>query len=554
MTRPASFTRPLILAACGVVAACAGTIVDPDGDGAGNGTNPGGGAGGGGNGMTAEALCKDDSVPAVGPAPLRRLTRLEYDNTVRDLVGDTTGLAAAFSEDEAVGGYDANSIAAVSKLQLEDYLDAAEKIAKTAVDTKLTQVVACDITTDACAQSFVADFGRRAFRRALSSEEKTDYFDLYKSSKAQWSAKVGIELVMRAMLASPNFTYLVESTVPGSGSVARVDAYTVASRLSYFLWASMPDDDLLDAAESGALDTPTGVEAEARRLLKDPRAAATIASFHDQWLGIAHLEEAAKDTKVFPEWNDQLADSMREETRRFTTAVVLSGDAKLSTLLTSNESYIDGSLAALYGVSAPTKAWDKVTLPADERVGVLTHASMMAAHSGASETSWVHRGKVIRERFLCDPVGSPPPGVESNEAKDLARLEDPACSGCHQKMDPIGFGFDAYSPTGSYRLVDEHGKAVTTAGNVADTEAGSDIAGQFDGAVELAHKLAASEDVGRCVAVQWFRYATRRVESDQDACSVAALQKKFAESNYDVRELLVAIATTDSFRYRAVEK
>lgn len=534
-------TSTWFMSIAGLLAACTGAIVDPD-------------RGDPGDGTGSEPLaCADSSGPSAGRAPLRRLTRLEYDNTVRDLLGDDSAPAQAFVPDEAVAGFDANSVATVSKQQTEDYLDAAAKLAETAVGSGL---VGCDIASDACARSFVSSFGRRAFRRPLSSDEQNDFFELYAASRAAWGAQKAIALVIEAFLSAPSFLYLVETTVPDAGGVqvARVDAHTLATRLSYFFWSTMPDDALLAAADAGELETLEQIDAQARRLLADPRAEATVASFHAQWLGVANLSEATKDPSLFPEYDAALAASMQEETRRFTAHVVLEGDARLSTLLTSNRSFVDAPLAKLYGAQPPASPFAETELDPEQRAGLLTHASVMTAHSGASDTSWVHRGKLVRERFLCDTLGTPPPGAEGTDPKNAGRLTDPQCKGCHLKMDPIGFGFDALSPIGAHRTVDEHGQPVSTAGEIVALDRDVDVAGEFDGAVELAHRLAASEDVGRCVAVQWFRYATRRQETDQDACSVAVVQDEFAASGHDVRELLIAIAKTDAFRHRAVKK
>jgi hypothetical protein len=536
---------------CGTIAACAGTIVDPDDDGTTGGSAPGQPNGVPGPGVAEQ--CVDPDVPNVGVAPLRRLTRLEYDNTVRDLLGDTTAPAADFAPDEAVGGYDANAIAAVSKLQIEDYLDAAETLAKTFVASKLAGAVSCDIALSSCVRPFIESFGLRAFRRPLTQEESDIYTAVYESGRTQWGAQSGVELAIRGFLSSPNFLYHVENVQPSAdGKVARVDMHTLASRLSYFLWSSMPDDELLSVAESGGLETPEGVEVQARRMLADPKAADTIASFHEQWLGIQAIEEVAKDTELFPEWTPALATSMREETRRFVSHVVLDGDARLSTLLTATYSFVNPALAKIYGVPAPTSGFVQADLDPHERAGLLTHPSLLTALSGASETSWVHRGKFVREQLLCDILSPPPPGVEATDPKDPGRLENPECMGCHLKMDPIGIGFDAYGPIGTHRLTDEQGKAVSTAGEVIDETGKIDAAGKFDGAVELARRLADSDHVARCVATQWFRFAARRIETTADACTLATVQETFITSGNDVRELMIALTKTPAFRYRAV--
>jgi hypothetical protein len=520
-----------LLVVTGLLAACTGTITDPPGvETDGPGSSP--------------LSC--DGAAKVGASPLRRLTRLEYDNTVRDLLGDESRPAQAFVSDEAVAGFDANSVAAVSKQETEDFLDAAAVLAKTAVANGF---VTCDPTQDSCGASVIESFGRRAFRRPLSSDEKSDFSALYASAKQEWGATIAIELVIRTILSSPSFLYLVENSAAGTGTLA-VDANTLATRLSYFLWGSMPDDELFAAADAGKLGTLDDIDAQARRMLADPRAKGAVESFHVQWLGITGLEEATKDPELFPSYDADLAASMEAETRRFAASVVLEGDARLATLLTADHSFVDGALAALYGVPAPSQPFQKTQLDPQERAGVLTHASVMAAHSGASQTSWVHRGKLVRERFLCDTIPPPPPGVESTDPKNLGRLENPSCKGCHLKMDPIGFGFDAYSPIGGFRTVDETGKPVEQKGAIH----GDGESSEFEGAVELAHQLAAREDVGRCVAVQWFRYATRRQETDADACSIAFAQKQFAESGGDIRELMIAITKTDAFRHRAVSQ
>jgi hypothetical protein len=430
------------------------------------------------------------------------------------------------------------------------FLYAGETWANAAIADGL---VGCDVADDACVEPFIADFGKRAFRRPLSQEETDVYAGLYQTGKTQWGAEMGVELVLRGLLAAPSFLYHVEAHQPGaSGKVAPVDAYTLASRLSYFLWASMPDDELFAAAESGGLDTPEGVEEQARRMLADPKAADTVASFHEQWMGIRGVEEAAKDPALFPEWNANLASSMREETRRFVTHVVLEGDAKLDTLLTASFSFVNPALADIYGVSGPASGFAKVDLNPNQRAGLLTQASLMASRSGASETSWVHRGKFVREQLLCDVLPAPPPGVEATDPKDAGRLENPECMGCHRKMDPIGFGFDALSAIGQHRTTDEHGKPVSTKGEIIDDAGELDVSGEFDGAVELAHKLAESKHVASCVAVQWFRFAARRIETKADACTIATVSETFASSGNDVRELMVALAKAPAFRYRAV--
>jgi hypothetical protein len=308
----------------------------------------------------------------------------------------------------------------------------------------------------------------------------------------------------------------------------------------------MPDDELLAAAAAGDLDTVEGIEAEARRMLADERAKSSIASFHAQWLQLSELDDLTKDAAAFPEWSPELAASMRAETLAFVEEVVFGEDPRLQTLLSASFSFIDGDLAALYGVPSPSSSsgeLTKVELDPQERAGILTQASFLAGHAHAADPSWVHRGKFVRERLLCQTLPPPPPDVDMSTLQDPDRLENPECAGCHVLMDPIGYGFDGYDAIGK-----QVGSQV--GGEIIDDGGDLDVGGAFADPVDLAHKLATSADVRDCLAKQWVRYAVRRNETGEDACSVAAVQGEFASAEQHLQELLVSIAKAEVFRYR----
>jgi hypothetical protein len=492
------------------------------------------------------AQCADAPLD-VGESPMRRLTRIEYDNTVRDLLGDTTGPARDFAADEKAGGFDANSNAAVSEGQIEQYVDAAEQLAITAVANKLDTWITCDKTKTTCVEPFIAAFGKSAFRQPLDAETLQSFVDLYEAARASWNATMGIQLVIQSMLISPQFLYHVELALPAAGEAAVVPlgAYELASRLSYFLWQSMPDDELLAAAAAGDLDTTEGIEAEARRMLADDRAKSSIASFHAQWLQLSELDDLTKDAAAFPEWSPELAASMRAETLAFVEEVVFGDDPRLQTLLSASFSFIDSDLAALYGVPSPSSSGEltKVELDPQERAGILTQASFLTGHAHAADPSWVHRGKFVRERLLCQTLPPPPPDVDMSTLQDPDRLENPECAGCHVLMDPIGYGFDGYDAIGKHVGGQVGGEIVDDGGDL-------DVGGTFADPVDLAHKLASSADVRDCLAKQWVRYAVRRNETSEDACSVAAVQGEFASAEQHLQELLVSVAKADVFRYR----
>ena len=470
-----------------------------------------------------------------------RLTRAEYNNTVRDLLGDTTRPADAFPPDETVMGFAANADTAVAELDVEYYVDAAEALAETHV-ADVGDWLSCDPGETTCVQPWLEGFGRRAFRRPLTAEEGELLLDIYEDGRAQWGAAAGLELAIATVLASPQFLYHVELGTGEGEAAVPLRPYEMASRLAYFVWGTMPDDDLLDAAEDDALATPEEIDQQARRMMDDPRFADAITSFHEQWLEIAVLDNLGKDPTEFPQWSAELADAAQLETMTFVDEVIRNGDATLQTLLTAPFTYVDADLAALYGVPAPSEPFERIDLDPSERAGLLTQVGFLAAKSHELDNSWVYRGRFVRSRLLCEDLPPPPPDIDFSEGNNADRLEDPMCRGCHVLMDPIGMGMDDYDPIGRYADFGATGEIQ-----------GSDIEGEFEGAVELAERLVDSAQVRDCVAETWSVFANRREPGVEDQCSVSITKDAFAESGGDIRELIIAIATSDAFRYRSSE-
>jgi hypothetical protein len=418
-------------------------------------------------------------------------------------------------------------------------------------------VLGCDpaVASD-CLGGWVDAVGRRAYRRPLAAEERARYDGLIALGEDD---PTRAKLVVQAMLQSPNFLYQLELELsdPVDGAIA-LAPNELAARLSFFLWSSVPDVELLDAAAAGALSDGAGLRAQAERMLADPRARSAIESFHVQWLAVDKLEVSLKDPAVYPLFDEDVRAAMIAETRRFASNVVFDGDAKLETLLTSSETWIDAPLFELYGLPAPVDhdPSEPVQLDATQRAGLLTQAGFLASHAHANESGPVQRGVVVLSNMLCSPPPPPPPGINvippdpdpDATPRELFEIHtaDPTCSGCHNLIDGIGLGFEGYDGIGMYREV-ENGLPVDQSGEVI----GTDVAGEFDGVVELANKLAQSEQVRECVATQWFRFALGRFEEAEDVCTLDELHATFAESDYDVRELLLALVQTDAFRYRA---
>lgn len=537
---PRGLSLVLVAAAA---AGCVGEIGRPD---------PTGNGGGGGTGSVQQPSC------GVGPAPLRRLTNVEYDNTVRDLLGDTSKPASSFPPDENLSGFAAG--AAVSPLLAELYMTAGESLAKQAV-ADLSKLLPCDpaaIGEAECAQAFIVDFGKRAFRRPLTADEVQQYRALYDGERKLEPFAASLELVIASLLQSPEFLYRPEvgGTAAGAKRVA-LTPHQLASRLSYFLWQTLPDAELFARADDGSLLEPETLAAEARRMLGDPRAKDGVRSFFRQWLHLGELPAAGKSTSLYPSWNAKLASAMSQETQRFVEEVFWAGDGRLSTLLTADWTMGNAELASLYGAQAPSgTGFVKLTLNPSQRAGLLTQAGLLSVLAGAEDSSPILRGIFVREGLLCQPLPSPPEGLDimppdpdpnlTTRQRFAQHTADPACRDCHELIDPVGFGFEHYDAIGKYRA-SENGLPVDASGELTET---LDANGKFDGVPELAKRLSQSAEVHACMTKQWFRFALGRAETDADACSLEHATKTFTEADGDLRELIVALVQTEAFRVR----
>jgi hypothetical protein len=522
----------------------------------------GGGTASGAGGSNVAIL-----APSQPKAPLRRLSRAQYNNTIRDLLGDTSRPADAFLLEEVPGAY-AGSVALTqaAPAAVEQYRTAAETLAGTAVKN-LTKLVTCQPGTttsseETCAQTFISTFGARAFRRPLAADESAGLLAVFRSVRAVGDFTLGIQGVVAAMLQSPNFLYRVErppaSAAPGT--VVALGPYDLASRLSYFLLDTMPDEALFTAASAGRLSTPADLEREARRLLQDPRARDAAAEFFRQWLLLSKLDAQTKDAKLYPEYNDTLRAAMRDETLRFATSTLFDGDGRFETLLTSTRATVNAALAKIYGVAAPAgTGFGPVDLDPRQRSGLLTHASILALTANDDTTSPVRRGKFVLDQLLCQSPPAPPPNVDTTfpaavpgqtvRERFATHTTNAACASCHAYIDPIGFGFENYDPIGRYRTTDG-GKAVDTSGQIKGTR---DINGPFNGAVELGRKLVASPQARECMAKQWFAFSQGRPDEAGDAASMREIVDGFERSGANVRELVVALIKSEAFRTRLVE-
>ncbi|WP_244923753.1 DUF1592 domain-containing protein [Enhygromyxa salina] len=512
------------------------------------------------------------SPPEPGPTPIRRLTRVEYNNTVYQLFGDNSQPANAFPPDEEAGGFDNQAdVLVVSPLLAEHYLVAAETLAATHTPTLVQELVNCQglpVDQASCgsdANEFIRSFGKRVFRRPLTDEEVQTYVSLFTEGaaldQAPFSATMGIQLVVQALLQSSNFIYRVEFGMaePVDGDVVALTHYEIASRLSYLLWNSMPDAILFDAADAGQLGDPAEIEAQARRMLATPRAREAVRNFHRQWLQLDAIEPlilaSGKDPGLYPDFYDGLPLLWRSETEAFIDHAVFEADANVELLFTAPYTMMNQELANFYGVDGPGGVeFTRVDLDPGKYAGFLTQPGLLALFAKPDRSSPIHRGKFVRETILCQVPPPPPDNVPEPPSVDTTQTtreqfaehsENPVCAGCHSLMDPIGFGFEHFDGIGRYRET-EWGLEIDATGQLN----GTDIDGAFNGVIELAQLLASSDQVKNCVVSQWFRFGYGRIETEQDECSVDEIRAAFAASNYDIKELIVALTQTDAFRYR----
>ena len=563
--RLSSFTRTAALAALGL-GACTGSIAGRDGHQP-PGTDPGSGAvtGSGnrsGNGNTGGSSGGNAGAEIPGRTPLRRLTHLEYNNTIRDLVGLREDFAAGFAGDEDAGGFASNTASPVSEDQADQYHAAADAIATKAVAAGLTKLVPCAPpagAADACADTFVRGFGRRAFRRPLTPEEITRYKAVFTAGGGPADFAGGIQLVITAMLESPNFLYLPER---GDRTAAERDGlplnpYETAARLSYFLIASTPDDELSAAADAGMLRTPEQLAAQGKRLLGTDRARDSMASFFLQWLEMGDLSQTAKDAKLFPQYTPEVAAAMSAELASFSSKVTLEGDGKFATLLTAGYSFPAAALAPIYGLGGGANGTAQVSFPQGQRAGLLTLAGVMAMYAREDQTGPVGRGYLVADKLLCTtppvppdnvpPLPPPAPNVTTRQRLEEHR-KNPACSACHSLFDVYGLTFEIYDPIGRYRTM-ESGRPIDATGTA--------LPGGFTDvkdATQLMPQLAQSKTVRDCLVRQWFRYAFGRVEGPQDEPTLTAAGATFAKADFVTRDLLLGLAQSRGFRYRALPK
>lgn len=408
----------------------------------------------------------------------------------------------------------------------------------------------------AAAEQVVRRLASRAFRRPATEQEIARLTDLVRLPMEEGETfESGVQLALQAVLVSPHFLYKVEQPVGEVEERRELDDFELATSLSYFLWSTMPDDELFRVAMSGKLSESDELERQVRRMLADPKSEALVESFASQWLQLRTLEKFRPDRDRFPDFSDALRSDMQEETRRFVSEI-LRRDLPLTTLLDADFTYVNGRLATHYGIpGVEGDEFRRVTLSDGQRGGLLTHASILSVTSNPTRTSPVKRGKWVLENLLGTPPPPPAPGVMELEAqgqltgtlreKMQQHRADPTCAVCHSKMDPIGFALENFDAIGRWRNEDENAP-IDASGELPEGQ-------RFTGARELQRILVQERRdlFVRCVSEKLMTYALGRGLRYYDACAVNQIVDSIEDRGLKFSDLVLEIVRSQAFRARS---
>lgn len=506
-----------------------------------------------------------------GPFVLRRLTKTEYGNTLRDLFGVDPSVADGLPNEVSGQGY----LNSLSSLQLEQYLTIADKVLGRMAAMPISRRAAMEkrlfgrsVGAGMNAREAARSLARKAYRRPATEAELdvlVATFDLGRRNKLAYPE--ALRLMVKAVLVSPQFLFITPvggngSSTESGGGIVPLDDYQLASRLSYLLWATMPDDELMALADSGKLHEPAVLRAQVTRLLDDRRSRALFDGFGAQWLSVGGLQQQVFDPGIFPQMNASMRQAMYDEVRLFFEGIVRDNE-RVIRFVDSDYTYLNGSLASIYGLGKTVQgsAMRRVRLSDRNRGGVLGMPGILAATSFPNRTSPVKRGVWVLEQVLGEHVPAAPPDVPALDKQDQATVANltlrqrtelhrtnPVCANCHQILDPIGFGLEKFDAIGRWRERDSNGQTIDTTGELPG---GKRFAGPADLKTILSER---DRDVARNLVEKLLGYALGRKLEGYDEIVVDDLMDKLGGDGYRMREVISGVVTSYPFTHRRIEE
>jgi len=514
---------------------------------------------GGGSAQTGGSSTGPGKLSTASATVARRLSRTELSNLVRDVLGDESSAPAKFLSEDQYRPFDNDyTVQSASSALIESLEATANDIAARAVlPANRGRIVPCTPTGPgdaACLRSTIESIGRRLYRRPLSEEQVQAYLTL-QSYATESDPSVphdfytAVNLVLRSMLQDPEVLYRIEVGTPTSEpGIFALDDYEVASRLSFLLWGSGPDDALLDQAGAGKL-TEAGSRAQAAaRLLSDTRARVQLERFHAMWLGYRAIPASA-----------ELAAAFSLETNKLIEKVVFDQPSSYLDLFTSPQTYVSGPLPAQYGVAAPAGGQGWVSYADDKRAGILSHGSVLAAFSKFSDTSPTQRGIFVQTRLLCNKIGAPPANVnvdqppgDGDKVCKIDRYDEhrklASCKGCHEQLDPIGYGLENYDIGGRYRSHDDAHEDC-----ILPDKGELPGVGEFSGPGQLAQLLVSNGELESCFVQHFMSYAVGRELRPEESAAKDSLLASFKAGGYDLQQMLSRYVSDERFALRQEE-
>lgn len=510
------------------------------------------------------AGCSKSNEPetAGGPPHLRLIGTQQYLNTLSYVFGPSISLDMKFAPLRRINGLLANgaALAGVTTSQMEQYQRAATSVAAQVVDEdRRNYLIPCAPASEkaadkACATQFFAQTGRLLHRRTLTDAEVAVYVDQAGAAADQLQDfYAGLGMVLESMLLSPEVLFIVEKAQadPDAKGKQRLDAHSLASRLSFFLWDAAPDDELIEAAESGDLQTAKGLKREVDRMLKSPRLEAGVRAFFDDMFAFDTFDALSKDATVYPFFTGATIADAREQTLRTVVDHLVTKNLDYRDLYTTRATFMSPALAPLYQLPA-SQGWMAYEFPEDSpRQGLLTQVSFLATHSHPGRSSPTLRGKALRELLLCQVVPPPPPNVDFSALNNpdahyptqrdrvAAHLEAPTCAGCHRITDPTGLALENFDGAGRFRDK-EGGVAIDTSGDLDGKK--------FDNIVGLAKALRDNPGLPNCLINRVYSYGSGTAVKPADRQLMQYLGEEFAADGYKVPELLRTIALSTAFQ------